>query len=94
MQKRPSWKTFAAAAGAFAALATAPLAAAEEYGGGGPNNPLMPGCEMVGGGGATGGMDTECASPGNSQLNATPNDLGLEGGMLDEMGGMWGFGGW
>lgn len=80
----------AAAAAIAAALMTAPMAAADEYGGGGPDNPLMPGCQMDGGGGATGGMSTECASPGSSELDATPNDLGVMGAMIDEP--MVGFG--
>jgi hypothetical protein len=92
MKKYHSLTMFVAAAGAIAALVTAPLAAAED-GGGGPNNPLLPGCEITGGSSATGGQTTDCASPGNSQLTATPNDLGIMGAEADE-GGMFGFGGW
>lgn len=92
MQKRHSLAFFAAAAGAVAALALAPLASADEYGGGGPGNPLMPGCETTGGSSATGGQMTDCASPGSSELRATPNDLGVMGGMMDEP--FFGFGGW
>jgi hypothetical protein len=46
----------------------------------------------MGGSSATGGQSTDCASPGNSQLTATPNDLGVMGGMMDEP--FYGFGGW
>lgn len=92
MQKRESLALFAAAVGAVAALVTAPLAAADENGGGGANNPLMPGCETMGGSSVLGGQSTDCATPGNSQLTATPNDLGVMGGMMDEP--FFGFGGW
>ena len=92
MQKQRSLTIVAAGVAAFAALVTAPLAAADEYGGGSSNNPLMPGCETMGGSSATGGQSTDCASPGNSQLTATPNDLGVMGGMMDEP--FFGFGGW
>ena len=81
----------AAAAGAIAALLSAPLAAAGEYGGGSANNPLMPGCEVTGGSSVTGGQDTDCASPGNSELRATPNDLGIMGAEVDQGFGMWGW---
>ena len=76
--------TLLAAAGAVAALATAPLAAADEYGGGGASNPLLPSCEVTGGSSVTGGQDTDCASPGSSELRATPNDLGILGAEVDE----------
>ena len=92
MQKRHSFTFFAAAAGAVAALVTAPLAAADEYGGGGSNNPLLPGCQTIGGSSVMGGQSTDCASPGNSQLTATPNDLGVMGGEMDEP--MFGMIGW
>ena len=91
MQKQRSLTVFAAGVAAFAALVTAPLAFAED-GGGGPNNPLLPGCETTGGSSATGGQMTDCATPGNSELRATPNDLGVMGGMMDEP--FYGFGGW
>jgi hypothetical protein len=64
--------------GVAAALIAAPVAAAED-GGGGPNNPLLPSCETSGGSSATGGQTTDCASPGKSQITATPNDLGTMG---------------
>ncbi|MGV0990907.1 MAG: hypothetical protein ACOYBX_10705 [Mycobacterium sp.] len=92
MQKRDSLALFVAAIGAVAALVTAPLASADEYGGGGAGNPLLPGCETMGGSSAIGGQSTDCATPGNSQLTATPNDLGVMGGMMDEP--FFGFGGW
>lgn len=92
MQKRESLALFVAAVGAVAALVTAPLAMADEYGGGDANNPLLPGCETTGGSSATGGQMTDCATPGNSELRATPNDLGIMGGMMDEP--FYGFGGW
>ena len=53
-----------AAAGAAAATAVAPIAAADP----GSN---LPACTNVGGDEVTGGA-TECATPGNVQLNATP----------------------
>ncbi len=84
MQKRHALAMFAATAGALAALATAPLAGADEYGGGGAGNPLLPGCETMGGSAVIGGQETYCASPGNSQLTATPNDLGIMGEEADE----------
>ena len=79
--------------GIAAALLGAPTAAADENGGGGANNPLLPGCETTGGSAVTGGQTEDCASPGNSQITATPNDLGVMGAIGDE-GGMFGFGGW
>ena len=81
----------AAAAAAAVALLGAPLAAADEYGGGGSSNPLLPGCETTGGSSVTGGQDTDCASPGSSELRATPNDLGILGAEADEGMGMWGW---
>lgn len=65
--------------GVAAALIAAPIAGADEDGGGGPGNPLLPSCETMGGSSATGGQSTDCATPGNSQLTATPNDLGIMG---------------
>ncbi len=89
---RHSLALFAAAAGTVAALAAAPLATADENGGGGPNNPLLPGCESMGGSAVIGGQTTDCASPGNSQIDATPNDLGVMGAEVDEP--MFGMIGW
>ncbi len=65
--------------GVAAALLGAPTAAADENGGGSPSNPLLPGCETTGGSAVTGGQTEDCASPGNSQITATPNDLGIMG---------------
>jgi hypothetical protein len=76
--------------GTAAALLGAPNAAAEEYGGGGPDNPLLPGCAVVGAG--EGGQTEDCASPGSSSITASPSDLGIMGAMVD--GGFGGFGGW
>lgn len=92
MQKRQSLAFFAAAAGTAAALMAAPLATADENGGGSPSNPLLPGCEVTGGSQVIGGQDTDCASPGNVQIDATPNDLGVMGAEMDEP--MWGMIGW
>lgn len=77
--------------GTAAALLGAPVAAADESGGGGANNPMAPDCQTSGGGNA--GQTTDCASPGNSQITATPNDLGLEAAFADEpvIGGFGGF---
>lgn len=65
--------------GIAAALLSAPTAAADEYGGGSANNPLLPGCETTGGSAVIGGQNTDCASPGNVQITSTPNDLGVMG---------------
>lgn len=92
MQKRRSFALVAAAAGVAAALLSSPLAAADENGGGGPSNPLLPGCETSGGSAVTGGQMTDCATPGSSELRATPNDLGIMGEEADEP--MWGMFGW
>jgi hypothetical protein len=54
-----------AAAGAAAAILAAPTAAAQ------PNSPL-PQCTSVGGDEMTGTATTECATPGNVQINASP----------------------
>ncbi len=86
--KRPSLALFAAAAGFAAAIGAAPIAAAEP----GADNPLLPGCETMGGSAVTGGQTTDCASPGNSQIVATPNDLGIMGSEMDEP--MFGMIGW
>ena len=80
--------------GTAAALLGAPIAAADEYGGGGANNPLLPGCETTGGSAVIGGQTTDCASPGKSQITATPNDLGSIASEADEGWGGYGFGGW
>jgi hypothetical protein len=58
-----------AAAGAALAIAAAPVASAE---------PLLPRCEEEGGG-AFAGATTECASPGNVQVETSPNIYGQFG---------------
>jgi len=73
--------------GIFAALLGAPTAVADENGGGSSNNPLLPGCEA---GTDGGGQDTICASPGSSELSFSPNNLGVEGAMIGEGGGIFG----
>lgn len=72
----------AAGACAAAALATAPLAGAEP----GADNPLLPGCETTGGSAVLGGQTTDCASPGNVQIDATPEFI-----PGDMYGGFYGF---
>ena len=59
---------FTAGVCAAAALGTAPIAAAAP----GADNPLLPGCETMGGSSVLGGQTTDCASPGNVQIDATP----------------------
>ena len=54
-----------AAAGAAAAILAAPSAVAEP-------SPSLPQCVDTGGAEAIGGSTTECATPGNVQINATP----------------------
>ncbi|BBY31820.1 hypothetical protein [Mycolicibacterium sediminis] len=64
MKARSTLATLLAAAGA-AALVAAPLASAEP-------TPSLPQCETVGGSSVTGGQTTECATPGNTEIDATP----------------------
>ena len=78
---RPSLILMAAGAGVALAVAGAPLAAADE-------NPLLPGCEETGGSAITGGQTTDCASPGNVQIDSTPQFFPGEG----EFYGFPGFG--
>ena len=54
-----------AAAGAAAAILAAPTAVAQP-------EPPLPSCTDVAGDVVTGGTTTECATPGNVQINATP----------------------
>ena len=56
---------FFAAAGAAAAVLAAPSAIAQP-------EPSLPQCVDTGGAEAIGGSNTECATPGNVQINATP----------------------
>lgn len=85
MQGKPL-ALLAAGFGVVAALVAAPLATADENGGGGANNPLLPGCETTGGNSVLGGQTTDCASPGNSQITATPEYI-----PGDMYGGFYGF---
>jgi hypothetical protein len=55
-----------AAAGAAAAILAAPTALAQ------PDDSNLPACTNVGGDEQTGTATTECATPGNVQINATP----------------------
>lgn len=81
-RKRHTVALFAAAAAAAAALGTAPIAGAED----GADNPLLPGCEVTGGSAVLGGQTTDCASPGNVQIDATPEFIPGE-----SYGGFYGF---
>jgi hypothetical protein len=54
-----------AAVGVAAALTAAPVAGAQP-------NPGLPQCVDTGGSAALGGTTTQCATPGNVQINATP----------------------
>ena len=55
---------------AAAAMLAAPTAGADD---------LLPQCEDVSGSSISGGQTTECATPGNTQLDATPQVLPGEG---------------
>ncbi|OBI78547.1 hypothetical protein [Mycobacterium sp. E740] len=55
-----------AAGGVAAALAVAPLAGAEAA------NPTLPQCVDTGGAVALDGSTTECVTPGNASIDATP----------------------
>lgn len=76
-RNRHSLVLLAAGAGLVAALGAAPLAGAD---------PLLPGCEETGGSSVLGGQTTDCASPGNVQIDATPQFI-----PGDEYGGFYGF---
>jgi hypothetical protein len=69
----------AAAAGAVAAILAAPAAVAEEQ-------PTLPKCVDTGGAEAIGGSTTECATPGNVSIDATPAEQEFVG----PWGDMWG----
>ena len=55
------------AAGAAAAILLAPTAVAQP-----DDSSTLPSCTDTGGAEALGGSTTECATPGNVQINATP----------------------
>ncbi len=57
-----------AAAGVAAAVVAAPTAVAQPS----DSNSTLPACTDTGGAEALGGSTTECATPGNVQINATP----------------------
>jgi hypothetical protein len=57
-----------AAAGTAAAFTAAPAARAQ------PDNSTLPSCVDTGGAAALGGSTTECSTPGNVQINATPSE--------------------
>jgi len=67
-----------AAGAAVAAFLAAPAAVAQP-------EPSLPKCVDTGGAEAIGGSTTECATPGNVQINATPAEPAYEG----PWGGMW-----
>jgi hypothetical protein len=69
---------FIAAAGTAAALIAAPTAGAQPQ-------PPLPKCVDTGGAEAIGGSTTECETPGNVSINATPAEPVYEG----PWGGMW-----
>ncbi|GAT12813.1 hypothetical protein H7I77_15865 [Mycolicibacterium novocastrense] len=71
-----------AAGGIAAALAAAAPAVAEPA----PNpNPTLPQCVDTGGAQAIGGSTTECVTPGNVSINATPAEQEYVG----PWGSMW-----
>lgn len=83
MHRKQHWMALlAAGSGLAAALLTAPVSAAEP----GADNPLLPGCETTGGSAVLGGQTTDCASPGNVQIDATPEFI-----PGNEYGGFYGF---
>jgi len=72
-----------AAGAALAAFLAAPAAVAQPA----PPSPVptLPTCVDTGGAEAIGGSTTECATPGNVQINATPAEPAYGG----PWGGMW-----
>ncbi|MCP9271678.1 hypothetical protein [Mycolicibacterium arenosum] len=62
-----------------AAVLMAPVAGAEP-------TPGLPQCVDTGGAAAEGGSNTECATPGNVEINSTP----AEGEFTGPWGNMWG----
>jgi hypothetical protein len=61
----------AAGVGIAAAILGAPIAAADTTTG----PPLLPQCENLEGSAVTGGQTTECETPGNAEINATPQQF-------------------
>jgi hypothetical protein len=68
-----------AAAGAVAATLAAPSAVAAP-------DPTLPQCVDTGGAAAIGGSTTECSTPGNTSIDATPGEQEFVG----PWGDMWG----
>ena len=69
-----------AAGAVVGAFLAAPAAVAQPT-----QEPTLPKCVDTGGAEAIGGSTTECATPGNVQINATPAEPAYEG----PWGGMW-----
>lgn len=67
MKARLTAAALLAMAGAAAAVTTAPLSSA---------NPTLPQCVDTGGSAVIGGQTTECSTPGNTQIDATPEQPG------------------
>lgn len=63
-RNRQTLALIAVGIGVVAALATAPLAGADTQ---------LPSCQTTGGSSVSGGQVTDCASPGNVQIDATPD---------------------
>jgi hypothetical protein len=61
----------AAGIGVAAAIFAAPVASADTTTG----PPLLPQCENLEGSAISGGQTTECATPGNTEINATPQQF-------------------
>ena len=70
----------AAAAGAVAAILATPAAVAQP-------EPSLPQCVDTGGAEAIGGSTTECTTPGNVQIDATPAEPAYGGPWGDMFGG-------
>lgn len=66
----------AAGVGVAAAILAAPAASADTTVG----PPLLPQCENLEGSAISGGQTTECETPGNAEINATPQQFGGEEG--------------
>jgi hypothetical protein len=61
----------AAGVGVAAAILAAPVASADTTTG----PPLLPQCENLEGSAISGGQTTECETPGNAEINATPQQF-------------------